>query len=68
LVVDEQLPAPLQVPAVVSAPEVQDAALQEVVDAGYEHAVLVPSQREPQAVPAPTPPHAERVPTGAPTT
>jgi hypothetical protein len=69
LVANEQVPEPLQVPAALSTPAVQDAVLHEVVDAGYEHEVaLVPSQREPQAVPAPVPPQAGRVPTGAPTT
>ena len=69
LVVIEQTPAPLQVPAVLSTPAEQLAVLQLVVASGYAQLVaLVPSQREPQVVPDPVPPQLVRVPTGAPMT
>jgi hypothetical protein len=69
LVVNEHVPLPLQVPAVVSTPPVHDAVLQEVVAFGYAHAVpLKPSQRAPQVVPEPVPLHIGRPPTGVPIT
>jgi hypothetical protein len=68
-VVNEQVPLPLHVPAVLSTPDVHDAELHEVVATGYAHDVaLVPSHRDPHVVPAPVPPHAGRPPTGVPMT
>lgn len=62
-----QLPAPSQFAASVCEPAAQDAARQLVCEPGKTHAVrFEPLHVEPQVVPAPFPPHAERGLTGVP--
>ena len=60
-------PPPLQPLASVAVPLAQDAASQPSVSSGKLHLVRsTPSHLLPHVVPAPTPPHAERDPTGVP--